>query len=118
MEYHERDAREDVVKQRNIVCSTSGVLMKAHLQNTYSLGAPFGALVSDESSMFEGGEEISKMMNLVSQGIVQSDAWKTFIGDVMQEGPSGSAQRACWASAAFLLYTPLCRCIFSLIFSM
>ena len=112
MEDRERDAREAVVKQRGIVCSTSGVLMKAHLQNTYSLGAPFGALVSDESSMFEGGEEISKMMNLVSQGIVQSDAWKTFIGDVTQDGPSGSAQRSCWASADYLAYTSLQRSIF------
>ena len=67
--------------------------------------------------MLKTGEEISKMMNLVLQGIVLNDANKIFIGDLTPEGPSGSARRNVWSSAALLRYTSFTRSIFQVLFS-
>ena len=96
LEALERDTRADVISTTSIVVYTSGTLMKAHLRGLHELGQPFGALVTDESSMLETGEGISKMMNVVLQGIVLNDAKKFFIGDLTQEGPSGSARCNVW----------------------
>ena len=83
----------------------------------HELGQPFGTLVTDESSMLETGEEMSEMTNLVLQGIVLNDAKKIFIGDLTQEGPSGSARCNVGPSAEFLRYTSFTRSIFQVLFS-
>ena len=67
--------------------------------------------------MLRTGEEISKMMNLVQQGIVLSDAKKFLVGDLNQEGPSGSACCNVWASAWFLGYTNFTYNILEVLFS-
>ena len=91
--------------------------MKSNLKGKYSLGAVFGALLTGESSMPEGGEELSKMMNLLQQGIITADAFNIFIGDLTQEGPSGNTQVSCWSSADYIKYTSLASGIFDLIVS-
>ena len=58
--------------------------MKQQVKSLYQLGSkPFGALLTDESSMPETGEEISKTMNLARQGIVDKDAKKVFYARVV-----------------------------------
>ena len=117
LEAIEFKTRQEIVAETPIVIGTSGVFMKPNLKSSFNLGAPFGALVTDECSMPEAGEEICKMMNLVQQGIVLADALKVFIGDVTQEGPSGNTQVSCWTSAEYIRYTSLASSILSLIFS-
>ena len=109
--------RGDVVAATPIVCGTSGVFMKSNLQGKCTLGAAFGALLTDESSMPEGGEELCKMMNLLQQGLITVDACKIFIGDLTQEGPSGNTQVSCWSSAEYTKYTSLASSMFELMFS-
>ena len=60
--------RTDVIAATPIVIGTSGVFMKSNLQSKHNLGEQFGALLTDESSMPEGGEEVCKMMNLLQKG--------------------------------------------------
>ena len=116
LEVLEHTVRGNVMADTPIVCGTSGVLMKHHLQCTYDLGDRFGAMVTDEASMPEAGEEIAKTMNLVQQNILEDACKKTLIGDVTQEGPSGSVQHSCWSAAEYLQYSSLPMSIFTLIF--
>ena len=57
--------REEIVAATSIVCGTSGVFMKSNVKGKFTLGAVVGALLIDESSMPEGGEELCKMMGLI-----------------------------------------------------
>jgi hypothetical protein len=109
--------RKAVIAATPIVIGTSGVLMKSNLQSKHNLGEQFGALLTDESSMPEGGEEVCKMMNLLQQGIITPEAYKIFIGDLTQEGPSGNTQVHCWPSAEYIKYTSLAKSMFELMFS-
>ena len=117
LEALERETRADVVSRTSIVVGTSNTFMKANLRDLHELDLPFGALVTDESSMLETGEEIAKMMNLLQQEIVLPDAKKVFVGDLNQKGPSGSACCNVWASAWFLGYTNFTYNIFEVLFS-
>ena len=75
LERIEYRVRSEIIDTTPIVVGTSGALMKQQLKSLYQLGnKPFGALLTDESSMRETGEEISKTMNLCQQEIVQQDA--------------------------------------------
>ena len=49
--------------------------------------------------------------------MITADAYKIFIGDFTQEGPSGNMQISCWPSAGYLKYTSLANSIFELLFS-
>ena len=117
METIEYEVRKDFIENTSIVVGTSGALMKPQLKSLYHLGKPFGALLTDESSMPETGEEISKMMNLNKQEMVVMDARTVFIGDLTQEGPTGTGRCVVWSNAKFLQYTSFTRSIFELLFS-
>jgi len=73
--------REEIVAATSIVCGTSGVLMQSNLKSKCILGAVVGALVIDESSMPEGGEELCKLMDL----ILGRSCDIFFVGDLCSE---------------------------------
>lgn len=73
--------REEIVAATSIVWGTSGVLMQSNLKSKCILGAVVGALVIDESSMPEGGEELCKLMGL----ILGRSREAFFVGDLYSE---------------------------------
>ena len=118
LEKFEYDVRKDVIDKTSIVVGTSGALMKPQLKSLYQLGNKrFGALLTDESSMPEVGEEISKMMHLCKEEIVDKDAKKVFIGDLTQEGPNISGNQKVWENSAFTRYNTFCTGVYPTVFS-